>query len=87
MLRGILNIGREDSVIEGLTPVLPGITILGASSDHLLLDLTRTGKTMKLGDEIGLHHGGYRPPRDQGDYEAESQDSRDSMTIRPFSTL
>ena len=54
MLRGILNIGREDSVIEGLTPVLPGITILGASSDHLLLDLTRAGKTLKLGDEAGF---------------------------------
>lgn len=38
-LRGILNIGREDVIVEGLTPVEPGIAVLGASSDHLVVDL------------------------------------------------
>ncbi len=37
-LRAILNIGREDVDVWGLQPVSPGVTILGASSDHLILD-------------------------------------------------
>lgn len=38
-LRAILNIGREDVDVDGLTPVDEGRTILGASSDHLLVDV------------------------------------------------
>ncbi|MCF7913778.1 MAG: alanine racemase [Spirochaetaceae bacterium] len=40
ILRGILNIGREDVDVEGLQPVAPQQRILGASSDHLLVDLS-----------------------------------------------
>lgn len=39
-LRGIVNIGREDVIVEGLTPVEAGVEVLGASSDHLVLDVT-----------------------------------------------
>ena len=39
-LRGILNVGREDVKVEGLFPLDEALTILGASSDHLLLDVT-----------------------------------------------
>ena len=38
-LRAIANIGREDVVVEGLTRD-PGVAVLGASSDHLVIDLT-----------------------------------------------
>ncbi len=38
-LRAILNVGREDVDVEGLTPVDPKREILGASSDHLLVDM------------------------------------------------
>ena len=34
--RAILNIGREDVVVEGMKPVEQKISILGASSDHLI---------------------------------------------------
>ena len=37
-LRAILNIGREDVDIAGLHPCLPGVSVVGASSDHLILD-------------------------------------------------
>jgi len=50
IIRGILNIGREDVNVEGLKPVDRKLTILGASSDHLLLDVTAAGTSLKLGD-------------------------------------
>jgi predicted amino acid racemase len=33
--RGLLAIGKQDVLIEGLTPIDPSVTILGASSDHI----------------------------------------------------
>jgi ornithine racemase len=52
MLRGILNIGREDVDVEGLSPLDPAHTILGASSDHLLVDLTESREKPALGEEL-----------------------------------
>ena len=58
MLRGIAAIGRQDVRADGLTPVDPDIEIISASSDHLLLDLTKT-KRYRVGDTIsfGLDYG------------------------------
>lgn len=51
MLRLIMAIGRQDTCIEGLCPK-GNFEILGASSDHLILD----GKTklVQIGDELGF---------------------------------
>ncbi|OCL27883.1 amino-acid racemase [Orenia metallireducens] len=49
--RGILGIGRQDIIPEGLFPVSKKMTIEGASSDHLIVDLTDV-EDIKLGDEI-----------------------------------
>ncbi len=38
-LRAIAAIGKQDVDIDGLTPSDPGVIILGASSDHLVLDV------------------------------------------------
>jgi len=54
-LRGIVNIGREDANIEGLLPVTPGITVLGASSDHLILDVSDADPQPKVGDKVNFH--------------------------------
>lgn len=40
MRRGIIALGRQDCVIDGLTPVDPDVSVLGASSDHTILDFT-----------------------------------------------
>lgn len=40
MRRGIALIGRQDTDWEGLTPRDPRVRVLGASSDHLIVDLT-----------------------------------------------
>jgi predicted amino acid racemase/arginase family enzyme len=53
-LRGIVNIGREDANIEGLLPVQPGVTVLGASSDHLILDVSEAAPRPKVGDKVNF---------------------------------
>lgn len=51
--RAILNIGREDVVVEGMEPVEPKIAILGASSDHLIVDVTDV-ENVELGGELAF---------------------------------
>jgi arginase family enzyme len=51
-LRGIANIGREDVIVEGMTPINPGVRVLGASSDHLVLDLTDAEPPLQVGDRV-----------------------------------
>ena len=52
MIRGILNIGREDVDVDGLSPIDKSLSIIGASSDHLLLNITDAAKKPSLGDRI-----------------------------------
>ncbi|MBQ6332576.1 MAG: alanine/ornithine racemase family PLP-dependent enzyme [Clostridia bacterium] len=58
MRRAIAAIGRQDVRVDGLTPIDPDVEIIGASSDHLLLDLTKA-KHYKVGDTVsfGLDYG------------------------------
>ena len=51
-LRGIGNVGREDVIVDGLEPIAAGIQVLGASSDHLVLDLTEADPPPRLGSLI-----------------------------------
>ena len=37
--RALVNVWREDVVVEGLVPLDPRLTILGASSDYLIVDV------------------------------------------------
>jgi len=50
--RAICNMGRQDVVIDGITPEDPGIIVLGGSSDHLVLDVEEAQTDVQLGDEI-----------------------------------
>ncbi len=50
MKRGILAIGRQDVDPSGLIPQDDRIEIIGASSDHLIVDLTATEDAYKVGD-------------------------------------
>jgi predicted amino acid racemase len=50
--RALLNVGREDVDVEGLTPLDPTLVILGASSGYLVVDVTRTKDTLRVGDEL-----------------------------------
>jgi predicted amino acid racemase len=52
ILRALLNIGREDVDVDGVAPVDPGIVILGASSDYLVVDATRARTALRVGTEL-----------------------------------
>ncbi len=58
-LRAIVAVGRADANPEGLTPQDPGIEILGASSDHLILDVEMAEETPRMGDELRFGLRGY----------------------------
>lgn len=55
--RVICNIGRQDVVVDGITPVEDGIIVLGGSSDHLILDVNDARREIKVGDEVAFYPG------------------------------
>jgi ornithine racemase len=57
--RAIVAVGRQDIKHEGLTPRDKGISILGASSDHMILDMTNAENEYKVGDivEFDVNYG------------------------------
>ncbi|APH24972.1 TPA: ornithine racemase Orr [Clostridium botulinum] len=59
MKRAILALGQQDIKLDGLIPKDNEIEILGASSDHLLLDLTKCKNQYKIGDtvEFNMNYG------------------------------
>jgi ornithine racemase len=52
--RAIVALGRQDAPPEGLTPLDPRVEVLGASSDHLILDVEALDRPPRLGDSIGF---------------------------------
>jgi predicted amino acid racemase len=55
--RAICNIGRQDVVVDGITPEDEGIIVLGGSSDHLILDVEDAKTPVKLGSEVAFYPG------------------------------
>ncbi len=53
--RAIIALGRQDIKMDGMIPVDSKINIIGASSDHLILDVTEGSKEYKLGDVIEFY--------------------------------
>lgn len=52
--RLILGIGRQDVILDGLIPENDNIKIIGASSDHMILDITDCKKEYHIGDIISF---------------------------------
>jgi predicted amino acid racemase len=52
--RAILALGRQDIQIESLVPNRRGISVIGASSDHLVLDVTQASPAVYLGEELSF---------------------------------
>ncbi|MBP1926205.1 putative amino acid racemase [Sedimentibacter acidaminivorans] len=52
--RAIIAVGRQDVDSDNLHPIDPKIDILGASSDHLILDVTKSDNEYKVGDIINF---------------------------------
>jgi len=53
--RAICAIGRQDIHPDHMFPCDHGSKILGASSDHLLLDITETTLNLKVGDPLTFY--------------------------------
>lgn len=58
--RAIIAIGKQDTDIDSMTPLDENIDILGGSSDHIILDVTKSDKDYKVGDivKFTLGYGG-----------------------------
>lgn len=52
--RAIAAIGRQDMDCDSLRPVQAGVTVVGASSDHLILDVTDCEKPVEVGDALSF---------------------------------
>lgn len=52
--RILVNVGREDMDIHGISPLDTKLTIVGASSGYLVVDATDSEKQYEVGDEISL---------------------------------
>jgi predicted amino acid racemase len=50
--RAILALGKQEVYVEGLIPVDEKMVILGASSDHTIVDITDSKQEIKVGGEI-----------------------------------
>jgi len=50
--RGILAIGREEVNFENLKLIDEELTIIGSSSDHMVIDFTKSMKEYKVGDIV-----------------------------------
>lgn len=59
-LRGILAAGRQDLNLGGIIPRDPALTIIGGSSDHLIIDFTESANTYQVGSIVhfDLTYGG-----------------------------
>lgn len=57
--RAIAAIGRQDMDCDGLIPLNPGVSVVGASSDHLILDITDS-ENLQPGSVVrfALNYGG-----------------------------
>ena len=60
MQRAIIAIGKQDADLGSMTPCDERIEIMGGSSDHIILDVTKCADDYKVGDvaEFKLGYGG-----------------------------
>lgn len=61
--KAICAIGKQDFDVETSTPIDEKIIVLGASSDHLMLDITDCEKTYEVGDIVQFELGYFSTMR------------------------
>ena len=54
MQRALLAVGKQDTDTGGIIPIDELVEVIGSSSDHLILDLTKAGDKYKMGDIISF---------------------------------
>ncbi|MBQ8390365.1 MAG: alanine/ornithine racemase family PLP-dependent enzyme [Oscillibacter sp.] len=61
--KAVCALGKQDFDPETTTPLDPGVILLGASSDHLMLDVTDSETNYRVGDIIRLQLGYFSTMR------------------------
>jgi len=51
-MRAILAVGRQDANADNLTCLEDGVEVVGGSSDHMIVDVTKAKRSLKVGDTI-----------------------------------
>lgn len=62
-MKAICAVGKQDFDVETSTPIDSDIIVLGASSDHLMLDVTDCAKSYKVGDIVQFELGYFSTMR------------------------
>ena len=62
-LKAVCALGKQDFDVETTVPCDPGVIMLGASSDHLMLDVTDSKENYKVGDTVRLQLGYFSTMR------------------------
>jgi ornithine racemase len=62
-LLGILSLGHQDTDPEFLFPTSPGVTVVDASCDHTIVDLTGAAHERHVGDRISFRLGYFAMSR------------------------
>jgi ornithine racemase len=52
--RAVLALGEVDLDVQWITPLRPGMTIVGATSDHTVVDVTDADPPVEVGDELAF---------------------------------
>ncbi|MCL1804153.1 MAG: alanine racemase [Eubacteriaceae bacterium] len=55
--RAILALGKVDTDIDAMWPIDPNIEIIGASGDHMALDVTDSASELRVGDTVAFRLG------------------------------
>jgi predicted amino acid racemase len=53
--RALLNLGREDVDVAGISPLDPRMHVIGASSGYLVLDVDEVAGDIRVGDQLGFN--------------------------------
>jgi predicted amino acid racemase len=54
--RALLALGKQDmGDHEKLIPTMAGVTVVGSSSDHLIVDITESEKVLRVGDTLSFY--------------------------------
>jgi ornithine racemase len=58
-LIGILSLGKVDTDPEFIFPLTPGISVIDASCDHMVVNLGQLSSSLKVGDQVRFQLGYY----------------------------
>ena len=70
MKRAIVAVGQQDVALDSVEPVDPDVEVMGASSDHMIINVTNGKGSYEIGDVLAfkLGYGGMLRTTTAGEY-------------------